>query len=162
MSARLKSAFYQELSLMWRFRDHPSFVSFVLKHYTGEDLRAFIRGRNRANTMFNYCMPLIMYLNHQITDSVSFMHLNCIIHRDLKPGNIFLEIKHDGTMAAILGDLGISQIVETGSSNIVASFVISELRGASLSYAAPEFIQRLKISKIGNDFIVWKAGDAYH
>ena len=48
----------------------------------------------------------------------------------------------------------------------VAAFEVSNIRGASLIYAAPEVLSRLALTRLNMwqaepDAIIWKAGDIY-
>ena len=163
-------AFYQELSIMWRFRDHPNFVKvyafsvdpvcFVLKYYPGNDLSCLIKGTSRALDVAYYSKHLVLSLCRQMTSAISYMHTFGICHCDLKPANIFLDLSDVGTVVAVIGDVGISRIIDDTNSR-VNEFAVSSIRGLSVPYAGPEVFQRFRVRVRSSAPAVWKAGDVY-
>ena len=70
------------------------------------------------------------------------MHLKQFAHCDVKPDNVLLEAKHDYLEPRIT-DFGISRLLDLSASQ-VAAFRVSAIRGASVSYAAPEVLLRFR------------------
>ena len=64
-------------------------------------------------------------------------------------------------MLPVITDLGITRIMDT-KMLLVEGFTMAELRGASVTYAAPEVWIRLRMkSYIEKNVNVWKAGDVF-
>ena len=82
-------------------------------------------------------------------------------HCDVKPANVLLDINAETQqLMVIVSDFGISRVV-TKEKLRVAAFQVSTLRGASISYAAPEVMFRFRAKFIESDHRVWNAGDVY-
>ena len=185
---RVESAFYQELSLMWRFRNSPHFVKvfafsqhpkcLLMKYYPLGDLKGFIDGKHHKHL---YTSSVIVSLLKQICLGISEMHDASIAHCDIKPANILLDESPflsiiNGTrtitpFTVIVSDFGIARILKSHELEVEA-FAVSNVKGASLIYAPPEALARVKKSprrvddeKPGNTVEdgdeVWKAGDVY-
>ena len=60
-------------------------------------------------------LPAALRLFSQYAKGLAYMHDRKTLHGDLKPGNLLLHRSCDGTWVGRLGDLGLSQIVHTGS-----------------------------------------------
>ena len=65
-----------------------------------------------------------------------------------------------GWLRLVIADFGISRIL-TSSELQVKAFTISTLKCASINYAAPEVLFRLRGGFMSNDTSSWKAGDVY-
>lgn len=71
------------------------------------------------------------------------MHNAGIAHCDIKPANVLLE-ESDDRLVAIVTDFGISLLVDESETAKVSGFSLSTLKGASVMYAAPEVLLRIK------------------
>ena len=60
-------------------------------------------------------LPAALRLFTQYAKGLAYMHDRKTLHGDVKPGNLLLHRICDGTWVGRLGDLGLSQIVHTGS-----------------------------------------------
>ena len=171
--SRTKIAFFQEIAIMHRFRDHPLFckvfafsqkpVSMVMRLYELGDLERYINGLGAATQLFPYTNNRMVILIKFLAISVAHMHECGIAHCDLKPANTLLEarlIKNETVLMPILTDFGISRVVSTEALKVQA-FESSHLVGASMSFAAPEVLLRLRRKTQETDPTVWKAGDTY-
>jgi serine/threonine protein kinase len=166
LGEKLETAFWQEISIMWKFRDSDMFCKvagfscdpacMIMRHYQMGDLHHFIYSQD---TKFPYTKLLICELMLQYCMGIAIMHNSDIVHCDIKPANCLLE-EHNGKLRLIIADFGISRIVSTTALQVEA-FVTSNLKGASVVYAAPEVMQRFRGQIVSNDPIVWKAGDLF-
>ena len=170
MHAKHRRAFFQELSLMWRFRHQDNFVhvyaystrpvTMVMKFYELGDLSYFIHGSSKAAEDFRYSKMVVTSLLRQLTAAISYMHFHGIVHCDIKPANVLLDVDRRHNLIAVLTDFGISQIVEQRG-QAVAGFERADLKGASYAYSPPEALTRFKNRVQENDPDVWKSGDVY-
>ena len=89
------------------------------------------------------------------------MHKLLIAHCDIKPDNVLLKVVQ-GSLVGVLSDFGISRILDDQASS-VAGFQTHNLNGASILYASPEAI--LRVRRAGDPSVnlpqVIKAGDVY-
>jgi hypothetical protein len=166
LSDNLAAAFWQEITIMWKFRDHDMFckvagfscypASIIMRHYQMGDLRHFILSRNKK---FPYTKLLVVNLMNQYCKGIAIMHSYDIVHCDIKPANCLLE-ESNGNLRLIIADFGISRIVSTSAMQVKA-FVASTLKGASIFYAAPEVMLRYRGHYVADVPVIWKAGDIF-
>ncbi|KAI3630461.1 hypothetical protein MIR68_011896 [Amoeboaphelidium protococcarum] len=95
-----------------------------------------------------------------LSQTIAYMHSQHIVHCDLKPQNVLLDVDENGWLIPILSDLGISAITED-SALLVQAFQVSQQRGLSLSYAAPELLTRFRMRFTETQPLILKAGDMY-
>ena len=174
LDERMKIAFYQELSLMWRFRDHPNFVKvyaysdrpltlMVLKYYAAGDLSRLIYARYKSGSVFQqvtYSKVLLVGLFKAICMAIEQMHEAGFAHCDIKPQNVLIDLTPQGVLLPIISDFGITHVLDPAALQ-VAAFHVSSIRGASLSYAAPEVLSGFRGRITIDDPFTWKAGDVY-
>ena len=166
LSERFQLSFLQELSIMWQFRDTPNFpklyafstepVAMVLRYYNCGDLSDLIHGKING---VHYSKSLVVALLRLISITVMEMHKKGYAHCDLKPQNVLLDISN-GTLVPVLIDFGISRVLEPKSLQVQA-FHVADVRGLSISYAAPDVIRRFHNNIRETDPVIWKAGDIY-
>ena len=169
MSYRQKTAFWQELAIMYKFRDHPLFckmygystqpVSLVVEFYQFGDLGSFIEGRTKSLTMFRYTNWRVIDLFMQYCSAIAHMHSEGIAHCDVKPQNVLLNVV-SGRLIPIVIDFGVSRVV-SDQSLLVKAFEVSDLKGASLAYAAPDVLFMLRSRVNPRNPNVWYAADTY-
>ena len=171
LSERQKNAFWQELAIMYKFRDHRNFVKVyaydlapccvVMKYYLG-DLDDFISGNSRASQFFRYSKFQLILIFKQYCEGIAYMHRTGIVHCDVKPGNVLLDVSPppDQRLVVAIADFGISRVV-TQESLAVQAFKVSDLRGASVSYAAPDVFFRFRSARDERNPNIWKAADVY-
>ena len=109
---QLFAGFMQELSLMWRFRDHPNFckmygyslrpLCILMRMYEFSDLSKFIHGRGVVSKEVLYTIRRITSLYTQVSNAIRFMHANGFVHCDIKPENILLDADTTYELTAIL------------------------------------------------------------
>ena len=171
MDEKVRTAFFQEVSLMHRFRDHPNFirlfaystrpVTMVMKLYELGDLVHFIAGRGATvKRGIPYTKFAMVSLMHQFASAIAHMHENGVVHCDVKPANVLLDTDANGGLVAVLTDFGISRIVDKTAMKVQA-FNVADLRGASLAYASPESMERFRKRLTETDGRVWMAADTY-
>ena len=171
MQDRTRTAFFQEISLMHRFRDHPNFirlfaystrhVTMVTKFYELGDMCDFISGLGpTVKRGIPYSKLIMVSLLRQFTAAIAHMHKSGIVHCDVKPANVLLDIDSNGGLAAILTDFGISRIVDMSAMKVQA-FNVADLRGASIAYASPESLIRFRKRLPETDGKVWMAADIF-
>ena len=136
--------FYQELSIMWFFRDHPNFAkifaysdtpeAIVMKYYPcGLDKVVL----NKAG--MPYSKRVLLKLFHEICQAIDAMHKAGFAHCDIKPPNVLIEIGPE--MTPIISDFGISRVLHLHG---VKAFQRVNVRGGSLAFAAPEILKQLR------------------
>ena len=168
MTMRTMNAFWQEVAMMWRFRDHPNFckvyaysltpVCIVMKYYPLGDLRVYIRNYGPAATRFPYTKLSLVHIAKQYCQGIAFMHANGFVHCDIKPANVLLD-DQNGVLSVIVTDFGISRVVMNELD--VKAFIVSDLNGASIQYAAPDVLVRFRRPNRETAPEILKCGDAY-
>ena len=145
--------FWQELSIMWKFRDHKNFARIfgfslaplcvLMKYYELGDMLKWIRGTG-GSTKFPYTKARVLRILKEYAEALNYMQAEGIIHGDIKPQNVLLDTNqasHD--LMPIITDFGISQIF-SDSSMLVMAFERANLRGLSIRYAAPEVLFKFR------------------
>ena len=177
LSEKMRNAFLQELSITWRFRDHPNFirvygyslrpVCLIMKHYQHGDLSKYIKGGNggELGKLFPYSKSNVLSLLRQMSDAFSHMHRAGMVHNDIKPGNILMDVTPENQLMAVVTDFGITRIVDEKSLKVDA-FIVVDIRGLSAGYAAPEAWDRLRrrtlaVNDAEKNPEYWKASDAF-
>lgn len=171
LSERLRRAFFQELSLMWRFRDHPNFIkvygystapaALIMKLYQYGDLENFVKGKGQAFDNYDYSKAQMINLMKQYCNGIAYMHSCGFVHCDIKPGNVLLDVGPETReLQVVICDFGITRIINTENLEVQA-FQVSEVRGLSMAYAGPEVIFRFRNRTQELDASIWKAGDVY-
>ena len=174
MTEGMMAGFYQELSLMYRFRDHGNFVKvygycvqplvgLIMKYYELGTLDKFIENQCVANQRFPYSKWTVVDMLKQFLTGVRFMHENDIGHCDIKPSNILLDASLDETsLVPIISDFGVSQILNRQGAQ-VAGFQFSPVKGASVAFAGPEVLFQLHNRRFSQFYTSQqlKAGDIY-
>ena len=170
MTPRMRAAFFQELSVMWKFRQYPHFVkvygytttpaSLVMRNYRYGELGRYIRGRGPCANFFPYTKRQVLGLLSNVLSAVHLMHQTGFAHCDLKPGNVLLEVDLGKNLVGVLADFGIARIVDKSTLKVHA-FEISEIAGVSMAYAAPEAFFYFRQKKVCEDADVIKGGDVY-
>ena len=173
MNPRLQRSFWQELSVMWRFRDHPNFcrmygysvnpVCMVMKFYSLGDLSSYMKGQGNAASVFPYTKQMVLGLFRQCASAIAHMHQNGLVHCDVKPANVLLHCPDEVNLVPIVTDFGITRVIAGADAVVVAGFELSDLNGASCAYAAPEVFHRFRSKKLASniDGEIMKAGDIY-
>jgi hypothetical protein len=161
-------AFFQEVAIMWRFRDDPyiakiygyseSPAMILMKYYRCGSLNSFIHAGNAVS--IGYTKHTILNIITDIIQGVKLLHNADITHGDLKPSNVLLDLT-EGKLRAVLSDFGLSQVTNPSSLG-VHGFRVSNLLGGSFRYAGPEMIGFI----VSDDFIdptgfELKASDIY-
>ena len=155
---------------MWKFREHPNManifaysttpVAIVMKLYELGDMSTFIKRKGKATKMFPYSKVTVLSLLRQYCSGIAYMHQSGFTHNDIKPGNVLLDVDVNGQIMPVICDFGISRVIDANSLK-VAAFNISELNGASISYAAPEVLYGLSHRVAERDPRNWIARDIF-
>jgi serine/threonine protein kinase len=110
---------------------------------------------------------IIVQFAREVSQAVEFMHSNGFAHCDLKPHNVFVDqlLPMYADRLAVyqckLADFGLVQVLDERHSYVKAYDFMS-MRGLTISYAAPETIQRFrKYIKMEPKDIRYTAGDVY-
>ena len=158
----MKQSFFQELSIMYRFRDHPLFsrvygfltkpAAILIKRYPLGDLQKFVMNMGPAAETYSYSKLVVVTLARRMASSVAYMHSSGLAHADIKASNFLLEFNPEAGLVPILTDFGISAVISDSISKVEA-FETIHIPGASLAYAAPELLRSL------NDRTVFYARD---
>jgi serine/threonine protein kinase len=158
-----KVAFNQELSLMEFFSDTEYVAKLVgyckepacliMKYYSAGSLNAWVS--NGKAKMKKVKMSIV----NDIAKGISVLHYRQVAHSDLKPQNVLVDYRK-GRECFVLTDFGISKILTT---EYLASkaFQISNVRGLTKAYAAPEVIKRYRRKDLSTNAELEKMADIY-
>lgn len=96
-----------------------------------------------------YSKRQVLGIVKQLAAAYRVMHGRSYSHSDIKPDNVLLELNNmTGLLVPYVTDFGISRLVDKERSQVHA-FELSDIKGLSLRYAAPElFIWVMKSAKI--------------
>ena len=139
---------YENIAKICGYMDNPPAI--VMKHYPLGNLLAWITDPERPKTN-----EVVMWFLHDIGMGISVMHQNGFAHLDVKPQHVLIEYDQQRQRPlCVLTDFGISQIV-TAKTLAVQGFETTKVKGASVAYAAPEAILRMrkKINLEGTDLL---------
>lgn len=145
----LQKAFFQEIALLWYFRDNVRFAKIggfclepdlmiIMKYYPDGSLIDYINEHKNDVNWINVADMFAL----QIALGLRDLHQAGFVHCDVKPGNILIDNKTNGQVFAVLTDFGISKVVDS-KSLLVSAFEPAHINGASIYYAAPEVLSRL-------------------
>ena len=162
--------FQQEVTISYHIREHANIAKVIgfsrstpfailLQYYPEGSLQGLIH--NCQVQGFGWSVPWCRSFAIDIARGLAHMHKLSIAHCDIKPGNILIKVGNQ-SLVAMLSDFGISRILD-GQGSSVAGFKTHNLNGASILYASPEAIVRVR-SRGEGDLIhpqVIKAGDVY-
>ena len=169
LSARQQRQFFQELSIMWKFRDNRTFcrvygfsvapVGLVMRFYELGDLNHYIEGRGLAAQHFPYTKFTVVRIAREFVAAVKTLHDAGIAHCDVKTQNILLDRDSFGQLFPVMTDFGISRIV-AGEMHVKA-FEKADINGMSPLYAAPEMLKRIREGSPFSDAAFFKHADIY-
>jgi serine/threonine protein kinase len=147
-------AFYQEVGVMIMLSAFPHFclilgytenpLSIILKYYPDGSLYEFLR---KIKLKTRYVLKIL----NEVSVALNIMHDHYLAHCDIKSQNVLVEVINN-VPSCYLTDFGIAQIL---SERIIATkaFHVINLRGLSVSYAAPEALYNFRSKKYsGTDF----------
>lgn len=124
-----------------------------MKYYTRSSLEVWLQSNQpRRDVLCVIC---------DVANGITAMHREEFVHCDLKPDNILIDFDSKRKrLAGIISDLGISKITLNQQKLAVKEFKPINIRGMSVSYAAPETIASFReIDKRSAEAL--KAGDVY-
>lgn len=170
MPERAQNAFKQEVSLMFRTREHPNFVKLfafsydplciVMRLYEHGDFSGFIYGKGKAASEFVYAKSTILRILKQTCNGIAYLHSIRLTHSDIKPANILLDVNQQNQLVPIISDLGISRILDPKEMK-VGAFQVSNIKGASLAYASPDLLHVLRQKMDDQNSKFWTSRDVY-
>lgn len=91
-------------------------LCLITEYFKNGDLSSFISHHRSRHIPINE--KLILKWIKQLSQAISFLHINGIIHNDIKPGNIYITDNYD----VILGDFGVAIDIKKGNPNINSPF----------------------------------------
>jgi serine/threonine protein kinase len=94
-----------------------------------------------------------------VSKAIAILHERQVAHCDLKPQNILVD-EVEQKLCFLLTDFGISKIL-TAEYLASEAFYIRNLRGLTVSYAAPDVLQRFRDKKKVTKEEAEKSGDVY-
>ena len=129
-SKQLIDAFFQEISLMFYFRDHPNIAkilgymdkphTIIMKFYEMGSLQAFLD--NWQNVRYK---SMALSFAKDIANGIWAFHKKGFCHSDIKTMNVLLDFDHQTRrIVCVLTDFGISKVVND-KSLLVAGFKVS-------------------------------------
>ncbi len=150
---RLLRSFEQEISIMYFFREHKNIakllgwskspVCIVMKFYAFGSLETCIMKKEMLKSK-----TIQLQTIQDISCRIMAMHSAGFAHCDLKPANVLVD--YDGTrLFCALTDFGITQIVDDKTLT-VKDFRVSDVKGLTVGYAAPEALKRLRAHILKN------------
>ena len=179
MSENLRTAFYTEVAIMWKFRHKPfitplfaycgSPVSLVTRYYVLGDLAGFIHGNAKSNKLFPYTKRNMQQIIGGISKALQVLHQEGVIYNDLCPSNVQLDVDEvdASVLIPVFSDFRRARIVDTTRKDGAESGLIWEPRDvtmdASICYCGPEVFKRARSHNILGTFKLseWKASDVY-
>eukprot|EP00158_Paraphelidium_tribonemae_P006414 Partr_v1_DN27810_c0_g1_i3_m23294 putative receptor-interacting serine-threonine kinase 2 len=141
-------SFYQEVTIMNDLRsstfiatilgysDDP--FSIIMKYYEMGSLRSFLK-----RPPFPITKLVVSIFSSNVASGLLMMHFRGIAHCDIKLDNILLERDQNGNLKCVITDFGVSCVVDNRRL-LVKEFKVRNLNAASISYASPEILQRLR------------------
>ncbi|KAI3651385.1 hypothetical protein MP228_003757 [Amoeboaphelidium protococcarum] len=152
MSDRARNAFFQELVLMNLFKDQPQFIKLygysevpaciLMRYYPLGSLKSYMLGQSVISHV-SYSKTQLVFIYKMLAAGYSFMHQKNIVHFDIKPDNVLLDYSGNDRLMPIICDFGITQVFDTNAYKVKA-LQLSNVRGLSYVYAAPELIVQFK------------------
>ena len=141
--------FGQEIAIMWFFRSSKNFVKLlgftptsppiiIMKHYQHGSLTDLIYNDTQN---ISWTSNLIFRILRDVATGLKEMHEAGFIHCDMKPSNILIDEDDEGYYA-VLTDFGISKVI-SNSVLLVEAFMVANIDGASVIYAAPEVLKHM-------------------
>ncbi|KAI3656330.1 hypothetical protein MP638_001374 [Amoeboaphelidium occidentale] len=165
MSSNEKSTFDQEIGIMEMLGGRGHFAellgytlnpcTILMKLYSLGSLTSFMKKMDAI-----WSIPLVMSFAQDIFMAVGIMHKLELAHCDLKPDNILIEKNDIGRYICVLTDFGITQILSDSIIDTKA-FIVFNVRGLSVRYAAPETFKRFRMKVGFSKTQDLKAGDVY-
>ena len=113
--------------------------TIVMKYYKTGSLDDFIHSRQfKATKMLNLSFAM------DVAKGIEYMHSRGFCHADIKPQNVLIDADPEFKSAVcVLTDFGISQVFDK-KMLLVKAYKPVMINGASVAYAAPEAILKLK------------------
>jgi serine/threonine protein kinase len=162
LSTAQKVAFEQEVAVLHYLKSSSHIAKFLgftespccilMKFYPEGSLEKWIYSNRKFSRMYIVCMV------RDVGYGLRSMHELSIAHCDVKPQNVLLEVV-GRSLIALLTDFGIANVLSETLVEVKA-FKVANLKGFSVSYAAPEAFVRLK-NNMPDKPVVIKAGDVY-
>lgn len=146
-----KEKFKNEVSILWTFREHPSFAKIygvtwdpmiiVMKLYSLGNLSDLISHPSPDIKLYSakYDLPLVVDLAIDIAYGLSALHNIGVIYNDLQSTNVLLHVV-SGHLKAVLCDFGVSRTAIEGPLVVTRSHR-KRIIGDSAAYTSPELIQ---------------------
>jgi serine/threonine protein kinase len=156
MNQLSRISFNQEISLMEFFNDSYGFAKVI--GYCKEPVCILMKYYKLGSLDNNIETCKSNHVLNDVAKALQVMHQRKVAHCDLKPQNILVEEGKDHHHY-LLTDFGISKIL-TPEYLASDAFQIRNLRGLTVSYAAPDSLKRFR-QKIPGFELEEKAGDIY-
>eukprot|EP00638_Chattonella_subsalsa_P005236 CAMPEP_0117758148 /NCGR_PEP_ID=MMETSP0947-20121206/15196_1 /TAXON_ID=44440 /ORGANISM="Chattonella subsalsa, Strain CCMP2191" /LENGTH=407 /DNA_ID=CAMNT_0005578261 /DNA_START=646 /DNA_END=1869 /DNA_ORIENTATION=+ len=121
--------------------EDQKFLHIITPLYSGGELFEKIVQRPR------FSEKEAVSIIQQLLDAVAYCHERGVVHRDLKPENVIYESKEPNSAIKVI-DFGLASFNETGSNNMMQSFV------GTTYFLDPEIIQQKFTSKCD----IWAVG----
>lgn len=109
----------------------------IMKLYSNGSLERCIK-RGKVNSK-----AIQISFMADIANGLNYMHSKHVAHYDTKPANFLVDVDSFGYLFFALTDFGISQLYSENA-RMVYAFQVVSLKGASIAYAAPDIVFRLR------------------
>jgi eukaryotic-like serine/threonine-protein kinase len=141
VSQEVKTGFMQEVAVMFLVSHHTNIAKvigyclnplcIVMKYYEGS-LNELLRLKTKLTKRKK------VWILMDITYGVQCIHQYDIVHCDLKTENVLVEYLEDKKrLNCVITDFGICELTSSKALK-VSNFKVSQIKGLSYSYAAPE------------------------
>lgn len=164
LTAKFVDSFYQEVSLMYYFVGKPNFVQLVgfcnspyqimSDYYSLGNLSTALLYRKSVEPSKNIAIRFTL----QISSALALMHQSGFAHADIKALNIFVDRDSSGQLQCYLGDFGLAQVLDD-SHLVVKAYHVFNQKGLTITYAAPEVLQRFRAKDMAEAMQNWHPDD---
>ncbi len=123
----------------FRANDGPAVPFIVMEYVKGNSLESVIKASGPPKSVV--IDDRTLFIAHQISEALVFLHEKKVVHRDVKPANIFLSsMSHNGKPRTVkLGDFGVCKWSDFKGAVATGALTVTGQRGlGTMKYMPPE------------------------